>query len=72
MVDEHTDLLTAVNDDVIVTDVRKRGEKLSRIVNDEDQRDTQSGERQAKNLHWQSVIRQGRTVLAGDYNSHSS
>jgi len=72
VVDERTDLSRAANDDVIVTDFRRRGEKISRIVNVYDQRDTQLGERQAQKVNWQRVIQQGGTVLAGDFNAHSS
>jgi len=72
VVDERMDLSRGAQDDVIVTDVRRRGEKRTRIVNVYDQRDTQSGERQAQKLNWQSVIRQGGTVLVGDFNAHSS
>ena len=31
----------------------------------------QSGERLARKLSWQRVIRRGGTVLAGDFNAHS-
>jgi len=72
VVDERTDLSRGAHDDVIVTDVRRRGEKITRIVNVYDQRDTQSGERQAQKVNWQSVVRQGGTVLAGNFNAHSS
>jgi len=72
VVDEHTDLNRVANNDVIVTDVRRRGQKITRIVNVYDQKDTQSGERPARELNWQSVIRQGGTVLVGDCNAHSS
>jgi hypothetical protein len=64
VVDERTDLSRGAHDDVMVTDVRRRGEKITRIVNVYDQRDTQSGKRQAQKVNWQSVIRQGGTVLA--------
>jgi hypothetical protein len=47
VVDEQTDLSRGANDDVIVTDVRRRGEKISRIVNIYDQRDAQSEARLA-------------------------
>jgi endonuclease/exonuclease/phosphatase family metal-dependent hydrolase len=72
VVDDRTDLSRGANNDVIVTDVRRRAEKITRIVNVYDQKDTQSGERPARKLNWQSVIRQGGTVLAGDFNAHSS
>ena len=72
VVDEQTDLSRGAHDDVIVTDVRRRGEKIMWIVNVHDQRDTQSGERQAQKVNWLSVIRKGGTALVGDCNAHSS
>jgi hypothetical protein len=72
VVDEWTDLSRGANNDVILADVRRRGEKITRIVNVYDQKDTQSGERPAQKLNWQSVIRQGGNVLAGDFNAHRS
>jgi len=45
---------------------------MIRIVNICNQRDTQSGERQAQEVNWQSVIQQGRTVLAGDFDASRS
>jgi len=71
VVDERTDLSRGANDNVIVTDVTRRGEKIPRIVNVYDQRDTLSGQRQAQKVNWQSVIGQGGTVLLGDSNAHS-
>jgi len=44
VVDERTVSSRGANDDVIVTDVRRRGENITRIVNIYDQRETQSGE----------------------------
>jgi len=44
VVDERKDSSRGANDDVIVTDVRRSGEKITRIVNIYDQRDTPSGE----------------------------
>jgi len=72
VVDERTDFSRGANDNVIVTDVRRRGEKITRIVNVYEQTDTQSGERQAQKVNWQSVIWQSGTVLTGDCNAHSS
>jgi len=43
VVDEQTDLSRGANDDVIPTDIRRRGQKITRIVNVSDQRDGQSG-----------------------------
>jgi hypothetical protein len=71
-VDERTDLSKGGNDDVIVTDVRRKGEKITRIVNIYDQNDTQSRERPARKLRWQQIILQGCTVLTGDFNAHST
>jgi len=41
VVDERMDLTRGDNDDVIVTDVRRRGVKITRIVNIHDHSDTQ-------------------------------
>ena len=73
VVDERTDVRRGANDDVNAADVRRRGEKIRRIVNVYDQKDAQSGERErpARKLNWQRVIRQGGTVLTGDFNAHS-
>ena len=72
VVHELTDLSREVNDDVIATNVRRRGEETTRIVNIYDQRDTRAGERMARKLSWQRVIRQGGLLLAGDFNAPSS
>jgi len=71
-VDERLDLSEGDNDDVIVTGVRRRGEKVPIIVNIHDQKDTQSRERPARKLRWQRIIRQGCTMLAGSFNGHST
>jgi len=73
VVDERTDLSRGANDDVIATDVRRRGEKNTTIINIYDQKDARSGEREspARKLNWQRVIRQGCTVLAGDLSPQS-
>jgi hypothetical protein len=49
--DQWTDLSRGANEDVIPTDVRRSGEKITRIVNVSDQRDGQSGERPAQMLN---------------------
>jgi len=46
VVDDRTDLSRGANDDVITTDVRRRGEKTTRIINVYNQKDVQSGERE--------------------------
>jgi len=46
VVDERTDLGRGANNDVIVTDVRRRGETITKVVNVYDQKDTQSGDRE--------------------------
>jgi len=71
VVDEQTDLSRGANDDVIATDVRRRGEKIMRIVNIYDQKDAWSGERPARKLDCQRVLPQDSTVLGGDFNAHS-
>jgi len=70
-VDERTDLSRGATEDVIATDVSRRGERIMRIVNIDDQKNTHLGERPARKLNWQRVIRQRGTVLAGDFNAHS-
>jgi hypothetical protein len=47
VVDERTDSSRGANDNIIVTDIRRRGQRITRIVQNDDQRDTQSGERRA-------------------------
>jgi len=71
VVDEQTDLSRGANEYVIATNVRRRGERITRIVNVYNQKNTHSGERPASKLNWQRVIRQGSTVLAGAFNAHS-
>jgi len=71
VVDKRTDLSRGGNEDVIATEVRRRGERITRIVNVYDQKNTHSGERLARKWHWQRVIWQDGTVLAGDFNTHS-
>jgi len=69
-VDNWTDLSKDANDVVIVTDVRKRGENVTRIINVHDEHETHSRERPARKLWWQWIIGQGGTVLRGDFNPH--
>jgi hypothetical protein len=45
--DEWTDFGRGAKDEVIETDIRRRGEKITRIDNIYHQRDVQSGERLA-------------------------
>jgi len=70
--DKWTDLSRGANDDDMVTDVKRRGEKMTTIINVYDQRDVQTGERRARKLNWHRAIRQGGgTIMAGDMNAHS-
>jgi len=69
--DEQTDLSRGANEDVIATDIRRRGERIPRIINVYDQKNRHLGERPPRKLNWQRVIRQGSTVLMGDFNAHS-
>ena len=71
VVDEGMDISRGANDNVIATDVRRRREMITRIVNIKDQKNTHSGEKPARRLNCQGVVRQGSTVLAGDFNAHS-
>jgi hypothetical protein len=70
---ERTDLSKNALGDVIVVDINRRGEKMTRIVNIYDQKEGETGERQVRKLNWQRIIRQGGggTVLAGDFNARS-
>jgi len=71
VVDGWTDLSRRANEDVIATNVRGRGERITRIVNVSDRKNTHSGEGPARKLNWQRVIRPGGTVPTGDFNAHS-
>jgi len=42
--DKRPDLNRGTNDDVMVTDVKRRGENMTRIIKVFDQRDVQTGE----------------------------
>jgi len=69
---QQTDLSRGANDNVIVSDVRRRGEKIMRIINIYDQSDMQTRARQAKKTNWYRIIRQGdSTILTIDCNEHS-
>jgi len=70
---ERTDWNKSAGDDLIVVHTKRKGEKLIRIVNIYDQRATETGERPARRLNWQKIMRQGGggMVLAGDFNAHS-
>ena len=69
--DELTDLSGGGYDNVIDTNIRRSGEKITWIVNGYDQTTAHSAERPARKLNCHSVLRQGGTVLAGDINGHS-
>jgi hypothetical protein len=71
VVHKRTDLSRGANEDVIATDVRRRGERIMRMVNIYDQKNTHSGERPARKLDWRRVNRQGSTVFSGEFNAHS-
>ena len=70
--DEHRDVSTGANNNIIVSDVRAREDKITRIVHVYNQKDRQSGGRPALKLNRQRVIRQGGTVIPGHFNAHSS
>jgi hypothetical protein len=60
VVDERTDLCRWANDDVIATDVRRRGQTITNIVNNYDEKDPGAGERErpARMLNRERDIRQ--------------
>jgi hypothetical protein len=70
---ERTELSENALCDVIVVDIKRMGEKMTRIVNIYDQKEWETAERPARRLSWQRIIRQGGggTVLEGDFNAHS-
>jgi hypothetical protein len=70
VVDEQTDLSRGANNQVIATDVRRRAEKMTRIVTMNYQKDARSRERPARKLDWLRVILQAGTVLTGYFNAH--
>jgi hypothetical protein len=47
---ERTDQSSSANDDVMVTDVKSWGQKMTRIINVYDQRDVQTGVRRGRKL----------------------
>ena len=49
--DQRTDQGSGANDDVMGTDLKRRGEKMTRIINVYNQRDVQTGERRARKLN---------------------
>jgi hypothetical protein len=70
--DERRDLSRGTNNVVMVTDVKKTAEKMTRIINVYDQRDVQTGERRVKKINWHRAIRQeAGTIIAGNINAHS-
>jgi len=70
--DERTDLSRGVNEDVIVTDVTRRGEKMMKVITKYNQRDVRTRDRHARKINWSRIIQQGGggTILAGDFNGH--
>jgi hypothetical protein len=67
-----TDLSNKAAGDIILVDIKRRGEKMTMIVIIYDQREGETEERPSWRLNWQRIIRQGGggTVLAGDFNAH--
>jgi len=57
-IDERTYLSSGANNDVIVADVKRTGQKMTRVINIYDQRDVRTGETQARNINWNRIIRQ--------------
>jgi hypothetical protein len=58
-----TDLSKNTLGDVIVVDIKRRGEKMTRIVNIYDQKAGETGERPVRTLNWQKIIREAVRCL---------
>jgi hypothetical protein len=71
VIDERTEYCRGDNNNVIATDIPRRGQMITRIIIDYHYINTQSGETTARKLNWQKVIPQGITVLAGYFNDHT-
>ena len=70
--DERTYLNRGMNDKFMVTDVKRRGEKKTRIINVYNQRDVKTGERRAMILNWHRAFRHGGgTIIMGNMNAYS-
>lgn len=70
--DKRTDRSKGANDNVNVTDIPSRTEKMTRMIKIYDHRDVQPGETQSTEINWHIIILQeGGTILAGDMNAHS-
>lgn len=54
---KRTELSEIAGDDIIVVDIKMRGEKMIRIINIYDHRARETGERPARELIWQKMIR---------------
>jgi hypothetical protein len=63
---KHTDFSRNATDDVIILDIERSGATITRIITIYDQSARETGERPARRLAWQRVIRElgGVTVLA--------
>jgi len=72
-INKRTELSQNARGDVIVVDIKNRGEKITRIVNIYEEREGESGERPAGRLNWQTIIRQEGGGLApeGDFSAQS-
>jgi hypothetical protein len=70
VVAEWTDLSREGNEDVIATDVRRRGERITRIFNLYHQKNTHSQEGPAQKLNLRRVIWLGGALRTWDFNVH--
>jgi hypothetical protein len=71
LIEMQTDLTRGANDNVTVIDVRRRVEKITRIVCSYDHRDGQFGDRQAHEEYCQGVIRLTGTIPIRVFNVYS-
>jgi hypothetical protein len=51
-----TKLTMNVDDDVIVVNIKRKGENAIRIVNLDDQIPKETGDRSARRIYWQNMI----------------
>jgi len=67
-----TDLSRGARNDVILTDVKRKVEQMTRIINMYDQRDMQTGKRHRMKNNWHNSIQGGgSTILTSDINAYS-
>jgi len=70
--DQQPHLSRGANNDLVVTDVQRRREKMTGMINIYDQNAVRTEDRQERKINWCGIIRQrGGTIPAGELNEHS-